>query len=86
MVYTWWCVAHLRRRWSLSGREGFEFFSPFRRACEAGFSAFWEVKRLFSTAPEVGKGTEVTVVTGRCTGRGHGMTGRVRLVQSGQRA
>jgi hypothetical protein len=33
-----------------------------------------------------GKGTEVTVVTGRCTGRGHGMTGRVRLVQSGQRA
>jgi hypothetical protein len=33
-------LAHLRRRWSLSGREGFGFFSPSRRACKAGFSAF----------------------------------------------
>jgi hypothetical protein len=34
-------LAHLRRRWSLSGREGFGFLSPSRRACEAGFDAFW---------------------------------------------
>jgi hypothetical protein len=52
-------LAHLRRRWSLSGREGFGFLSPSRRACEVGFDAFWEVKCLFSTAPEVGKETEV---------------------------
>jgi hypothetical protein len=36
-------LAHLGRRWSLSGREGF------------GFGAFVEVKRLFSTAPEAKK-------------------------------
>jgi hypothetical protein len=48
----------LQRRWSLSGREGFGFLSPSCRACEAGFGAFWEVKCLFSTAPEVGKETE----------------------------
>jgi hypothetical protein len=34
-------LAHLQRRWSLSGREGFGFLSPSRRACEAGFDAFW---------------------------------------------
>jgi hypothetical protein len=46
---------------------------------------FGEVKCLFSTAPEVEKKrrrTEVTVVTGRCTGHGHGVTGRVRSVFS----
>jgi hypothetical protein len=52
-------LAHLPRRWSLSGREGFGFLSPSHRACEAGFDVFWEVKCLFSTAPEVGKETEV---------------------------
>jgi hypothetical protein len=42
-------LAQLRRRWSLSGREGFGFLSP---------SLFGEVKCLFSTVPEVGKETE----------------------------
>jgi hypothetical protein len=41
---------------------------------------FGEVKRLFSTTPEVGKETEATRAIGRCTGRGHGLTGRVRSV------
>jgi hypothetical protein len=51
----------------LSGREGFEFLSPSRRACEAGFSAFLEIKRLFSTAPEAKKWRrkEATGVIGR---------------------
>jgi hypothetical protein len=40
-------LAHLRRWWSLSGREGFGFLSPSRRACEAGFSTFQEMKCLF---------------------------------------
>jgi hypothetical protein len=31
----------------LRGREGFGFFSPSHQACEAGFNAFVEVKRLF---------------------------------------
>jgi hypothetical protein len=34
-------LAYLRRWWSLSGREGFGFLPPSRRACEAGFDAFW---------------------------------------------
>jgi hypothetical protein len=46
-------LAHLRRRWSLSSREGFGFLSPSRQACKAGFGAFVEVKRLFSTVPKV---------------------------------
>jgi hypothetical protein len=64
----------------LSGREGFGFLSPSRRACEAGFIAFQEMKRLFFTAPEVKKQrrTEVTEVTRR----GLCLTGRVRLVLS----
>jgi hypothetical protein len=45
-------LAHLQRRWSLSGRVGFEILSPSRRACSAGFSAFVEVKCIFSTTPE----------------------------------
>jgi hypothetical protein len=77
-------LAHLRRRWSLSGREGFGFLSPSRRACEMGFSAFREMKRLFSTMPDVKKRrqTEVTKVTRRWTGRGLCLTGRVRSVLS----
>jgi hypothetical protein len=47
---------------------------------------FGEMKCLFSTTPEVGKGTEVTEVTGRCTERGHGLTGRVRSVQRSSQA
>jgi hypothetical protein len=78
-------LAHLRRRWSLSGKEGFGFLSPSRRACEAGFSAFREMKRLFSTAPGAKKQrrSEVTEVTGRWTGRGLCFAGRVRSVLSG---
>jgi hypothetical protein len=34
-------LAHLRRWWFLSSREGFEFLSPSCRACDAGFGAFW---------------------------------------------
>jgi len=48
LVHTWWCWHTLRRRWSLKGREGFVFFSPSRRACEAGFSAFEKMKPIFS--------------------------------------
>jgi hypothetical protein len=49
-----------------------------------GFSAFREIKRLFSTAPDVKKQRqmEVTKVTGRWTGRGLCLTGRVRSVLS----
>jgi hypothetical protein len=60
-------LAHLRWRWSLSGREGFGFLFPSRQACEAGFGAFVKVKRQFSTVPEAKKRrrTEVTRITGR---------------------
>jgi hypothetical protein len=46
----------------LSGREGFGFL-----ASSVGFSAFWEIKRLFSTTLDTKKRrrTEVTEVTGR---------------------
>jgi hypothetical protein len=54
-------LAHLRRRWNLSGREGFGVLSPSRRACERGIQArdsgvFEEMKCLFSITPEVRKG------------------------------
>jgi hypothetical protein len=73
-------LAHLRRWWSLSGREGFGFLSPSHRACEAGFSAFQEMKSLFSTALDAKKRrrTEVTEVTGRSLC----LTGRVWSVLS----
>jgi hypothetical protein len=73
-------LAHLRRWWSLSGREGFWFLSLFRRACEAGFNAFREMKRLFFIAPDVKKQrrTDVTEVTGR----GLSVTGRVRSMSA----
>jgi len=44
-------LAHLQRRWSSKGREGFGFLSPFRRACEAGFGAFEKMKHIFSIVP-----------------------------------
>jgi hypothetical protein len=37
-------LAHLRRRWSLSGRDGFGALSP--------FGAFMKVKCVFSTTLE----------------------------------
>jgi hypothetical protein len=33
-------LAHLLRRWSLRGREGFGALSPSHRTCEAGFRRF----------------------------------------------
>jgi hypothetical protein len=45
-------LAHLRRKWSLSSRGEFGALSPSRRACEAGFGAFMEVKCIFSTMLE----------------------------------
>jgi hypothetical protein len=64
----------------LIGREGFGFLSPSRRAYEAGFSTFREIKRLFFTAPDVKKRrrTEVTEVTGHSLS----VTGRVRSVSA----
>jgi len=44
-------LAHLQRRWSSYGREGFGFLSPSHRACSAGFSAFEKMKGIFSIAP-----------------------------------
>jgi len=35
----------------LKGREGFGFLSPSHQACEAGFSTFEKMKRIFSIAP-----------------------------------
>jgi hypothetical protein len=55
-------LAHLQRRWSLSGREGFGILSPSRRACEVGFDTFVGMKRLFSFAPKARKGGEVVGV------------------------
>jgi hypothetical protein len=37
-------LAHLRRRWCLSGGEGFGFLSPSRLASSAGFRRFWVVE------------------------------------------
>jgi hypothetical protein len=78
-------LAHLQRRWSLSGREGFWFLSPSHRACSVRFCVFQEMKCLFSTAPYAKKRrrSEVTEVTGRWTGRGLCLTGRVRSVLNG---
>jgi hypothetical protein len=60
-------LAHLRRWWSLSCRDGFGVLFPSRRACEVGFGDFVEEKRLFFTASEAKKQRrkEVTGVTGR---------------------
>jgi hypothetical protein len=73
-------LAYLRRRWCLSGREGFGFLSPSHLASSAGFGAFVEVKRLFSTAPDAKKRRRkgVTGMTGRATGRWIGRGWRVR--------
>jgi hypothetical protein len=47
-------LAYLQRRWSLSDRKGFGFFSQARR----DLALFGEVKRLSSIAPEARKGGE----------------------------
>jgi hypothetical protein len=51
-------LAHLRRRWSLSGREGLGLSLPPAELGSAGFRRFEDLKCLFSTMPEVGKETE----------------------------
>jgi hypothetical protein len=77
-------LAHLERQCSLSSREGFGFLSPSRQACEVGFDAFMEVKRLFSFAPEARKGGKVVGVflikkhsSDTASDAGSGVTGRV---------
>jgi hypothetical protein len=51
-------LARLRRRWSLSGREGSGFSLPPAELARRDSGVFEELKRLFSTTPEVGKETE----------------------------
>jgi hypothetical protein len=46
-------LAHLRRRWSLSGGEGFGVFSPSQAQRDSG--VLEEMKCLFSIAPEARK-------------------------------
>jgi hypothetical protein len=75
-------LAHLRRRWSLSGREGLGSSLPPADLARRDSGVFEELKRLFSTTPEVRKETEVTEVTGCWTGRGLCLTGHVRSVFS----
>jgi hypothetical protein len=64
----------------LSGREGFGFLSPSRRACEARFSVFREMEHLFFTAPDAKKRRRTEVI--EVTGRGLSVTERVRLVSA----
>jgi hypothetical protein len=49
-------LAYLRRRWSLSGRDGFGTLFLSWRACEAGFSKFLEVFFTVFSAPDAGFG------------------------------
>jgi hypothetical protein len=51
-------LAHLRRRRSLSGREGLSPSLPPAKLARRDSGVFEELKRLFSTTPEVGKETE----------------------------
>jgi hypothetical protein len=51
-------LARLRRRWSLSGREGFGSSLPPAELVRRDSAIFEELKRLFSTTPKVGKETE----------------------------
>jgi hypothetical protein len=51
-------LARLRRRWSLSGREGLGSSLPPAELARRDSGVFEELKRLFSTTPEVGKETE----------------------------
>jgi hypothetical protein len=51
-------LARLRRRWSLSGREGLGSSLLPAELARRDSGVFEELKRLFSTTPEVGKETE----------------------------
>jgi hypothetical protein len=52
-------LARLRRRWSLSGREDLGSSLPPAELARWDSGIFEELKRLFSTTPEVEKETEV---------------------------
>jgi hypothetical protein len=54
-------LARLRRRWSLSGREGLGSSLPPVELARRDSGVFEELKRLFSTTPEVGKETEANI-------------------------
>jgi hypothetical protein len=51
-------LAHLQRRWSLSGREGLRSSLPPAELVRRDSGVFEKLKRLFSTTPEVGKETK----------------------------
>jgi hypothetical protein len=51
-------LAHLQRQWSLSGREGLGSSLPPAELARRDSGVFEELKRLFSTTPEVRKETE----------------------------
>jgi hypothetical protein len=51
-------LARLQRRWSLSGREGLGSSLPPAELARWDSGVFEELKRLFSTTPEVRKETE----------------------------
>jgi hypothetical protein len=51
-------LARLRRRWSLSGREGLGSSLPPAEIARRDSGVFEELKRLFSTTSEVGKEME----------------------------
>jgi hypothetical protein len=57
-VITWSCVALLRWRRSLSGREGLGHSLPPAELARRDSGVFEELKRLFSTTPEVENQTE----------------------------
>jgi hypothetical protein len=51
-------LARLRRRWSLSGREGLGSSLPPAELARRDSGVFEELKRLFSTTPKVRKRNE----------------------------
>jgi hypothetical protein len=57
-VITWGVLAHLRWRWNSSGREGLGSSLPPAKLARRDSGDFEELKRLFSTTPEVGEETE----------------------------
>jgi hypothetical protein len=76
-------LAHLRRRWSLSGGEGFEVLSPSRRACERRiqvfsrkWNAYFPLRRRREKVAKVQSVSLWKTLTGR-------WTRRVRSVQRG---
>jgi hypothetical protein len=85
-------LAHLQRwRWSRCGlrvERGLGSSLPPAERASAGFRRFWRnVMPIFHYAgSRKRRRTEVTEVTGRCTGRGHDLTGRVRSVQCSSQA